>query len=66
MDAHLGDALDTPFAAALERLREAAGGDEEASRALAVLGSVNESGAFDDVPFATAWDLLRVLAKSTP
>ena len=65
VDAHLADALDTPFAAALERLREAAGGDEEASRALAVLGSVNESGAFDDVPFATAWSLLQALAQSS-
>ena len=65
VDAHLADALDTPFAAALERLREAAGGDEEASRALAVLGSVNEGGAFDDVPFATAWSLLQALAKSS-
>ena len=66
VDAHLDDALDTPFAAALERLREAAGGDEQASRALAVLGSVNESGAFDDVPFATAWNLLQTLAKRAP
>ena len=65
VDAHLGDALDTPFAAALERLNEAAGGDEQASRALAMLGSVNESGAFDDVPFATAWSLLQSLAKSS-
>ena len=65
VETHLGDALDTPFAAALERLREAAGGDEQASRALAVLGSVNESGAFDDVPFATAWSLLQSLAKSS-
>ena len=65
VDAHLGDALDTPFAAALERLGEAAGGDEEASRALAVLGSVNEGGTFDDVPFATAWNLLQALAKSS-
>ena len=65
VDAHLGDALDTPFGAALERLNEAAGGDEQASRALAVLGSVNESGAFDDVPFATAWSLLQSLAKSS-
>ena len=65
VDTHLGDALDTPFGAALERLREAAGGDEQASRALAVLGSVNESGAFDDVPFATAWSLLQSLAKSS-
>ena len=63
VDAHLDNALDTPFAAALKRLREAAGGDEQASRALAVLGSVNESGAFDDVPFATAWNLLQALAK---
>ena len=63
VETHLGDALDTPFAAALERLREAAGGDEQASRALSVLGSVNESGAFDDVPFATAWNLLQALAK---
>ena len=65
VEAHLGDALDTPFAAALEHLREAAGGDEQASRALAVLGSVNEGGAFDDVPFATAWSLLQALAKSS-
>ena len=65
VDAHLGDALDTPFAAALERLNEAAGGDEQASRALAMLGSVNEGGAFDDVPFATAWSLLQALAKSS-
>ena len=63
VDAHLGDALDTPFAAALERLREAAGGDEQASRAVEVLGSVNEGGAFDEVPFATAWSLLQALAK---
>ena len=63
VDAHLGDALDTPFAAALERLREAAGGDEEAARALAVLGSVNEGGAFDEVPFGTAWGLLQVVAE---
>ena len=63
VDTHLGEALDTPFAAALERLREAAGGDEEASRAVDVLGSVNEGGAFDDVPFATAWSLLQALAK---
>ena len=33
VEAHLGDALDTPFAAALERLKEAAGGDEQATRA---------------------------------
>ena len=65
VEAHLADALDTPFAAALDRLREAAGSDEEASRALAVLDSVNESGAFDDVPFATAWSLLQSLAKSS-
>ena len=65
VDAHLADALDTPFAAALEQLREAAGGDEEAAQALAVLGSVNEGGAFDDVPFATAWNLLQSLAKSS-
>ena len=65
VDAHLGDALDTPFAAALERLGEAAGGDEEASRALAMLGSVNEGGTFDDMPFATAWNLLQALAKSS-
>ena len=65
VDTHLVDALDTPFAAALERLREAAGGDEQASRAVEVLGSVNEGGAFDDVPFGTAWRLLQVLAKST-
>ena len=65
VDAHLADSPDTPFAAALERLREAAGGDEEASRALAVLGSVNEGGTFDDVPFATAWNLLQSLAKSS-
>ncbi|MCY4467884.1 MAG: SPFH domain-containing protein [Thiotrichales bacterium] len=65
VDTHLGDALDTPFAAALERLNEAAGGDEQASRALAVLDSVNDSGAFDDVPFATAWNLLQSLAKSS-
>ena len=64
VDAHLGDALDTPFAAALERLHEAAGGDEEAARALAVLGSVNEGGAFDEVPFGTAWSLLQSLAKT--
>ena len=63
VDAHLGDALDTPFAAALKRLREAAGGDEQAARALAVLGSVNEGGAFDEVPFGTAWGLLQSLAK---
>ena len=63
VDAHLGDALDTPFAAALERLREAAGGDEQAARALAVLGSVNEGGAFDDVPFGTAWGLLQAVAE---
>ena len=65
VDAHLGDALDTPFADALERLNEAAGGDEQASRAVEVLGSVNEGGAFDDVPFATAWSLLQSLAKSS-
>ena len=65
VDTHLGDALDTPFATALERLREAAGGDEEAARALAVLGSVNEGGAFDEVPFGTAWSLLQTLAKSS-
>ena len=65
VDAHLADALDTPFAAALERLREAAGGDEQASRAVDVLGSVNEGRAFDDVPFATAWSLLQALAKSS-
>ena len=65
VDAHLADALDTPFATALERLREAAGGDEQASRAVEVLGSVNEGGAFDDVPFATAWSLLQALAKSS-
>ena len=65
VDAHLADTLDTPFAAALERLREAAGGDEQASRAVEVLGSVNEGGAFDDVPFATAWSLLQALAKSS-
>ena len=65
VDAHLADALDTPFAAALERLREAAGGDEQASRAVEVLGSVNEGGAFDEVPFATAWSLLQALAKSS-
>ena len=65
VDTHLGDALDTPFGAALERLNEAAGGDEQASRALAVLGSVNEGGTFDDVPFATAWSLLQSLAKSS-
>ena len=65
VDAHLADALDTPFAAALERLREASGGDEQASRAVEVLGSVNEGGAFDDVPFATAWSLLQALAKSS-
>ena len=65
VEAHLGDAPDTPFAAALERLTEAAGSDEDANRALAVLGSVNENGAFDDVPFATAWSLLQSLAKST-
>ena len=65
VDTHLADGLDTPFAAALERLREAAGGDEQASRALAVLGSVNEGGTFDDVPFATAWSLLQALAKSS-
>ena len=65
VDAHLGDSLDTPFAQALEQLREAAGGDEQAARALTVLGSVNESGTFDDVPFATAWSLLQALAKSS-
>ena len=65
VDAHLADALDTPFAAALAQLREAAGGDEEASRALAVLASVNEGGTFDDVPFATAWNLLQALAQSS-
>ena len=65
VDTHLAGALDTPFAAALERLREAAGGDEQASRAVEVLGSVNEGGAFDDVPFATAWSLLQALAKSS-
>ena len=65
VDAHLGDALDTPFAAALERLREAAGGDEQAARALAVLGSVNEGGAFDEVPFGTAWGLLQAVAKNS-
>ena len=65
VDAHLGGAVDTPFAEALERLTEAAGGDEEATRALAVLGSVNEGGTFDDVPFATAWDLLQALARSS-
>ena len=65
VDTHLADALDTPFAAALERLREAAGGDEQASRAVEVLGSVNEGGAFDEVPFATAWSLLQALAKSS-
>ena len=65
VDAHLGDALDTPFAAALERLREAAGGDEEAARALAVLGSVNEGGAFDEVRFGTAWRLLQAVAKTS-
>ena len=64
VDTHLGDALDTPFAAALERLREAAGGDEETARALAVLGSVNEGGAFDEVPFGTAWGLLQALVQS--
>ena len=62
VDTHLGDALDTPFSAALERLREAAGGDEQAARALAVLGSVNEGGAFDEVPFGTAWGLLQAVA----
>ena len=65
VDTHLGDALDTPFAAALERLHEVAGGDEEAARALAVLGSVNEGGAFDEVPFGTAWGLLQAVAKSS-
>ena len=65
VDSHLADALDTPFAAALERLREAAGGDEQAARSLAVLESVNEGGAFDDVPFATAWNLLQSLAQSS-
>ena len=65
VDTHLGDALDTPFAAALERLREAAGGDEQAASALAVLGSVNEGGGFDEVPFGTAWSLLQALAKSS-
>ena len=65
VDTHLGDALDTPFAAALERLHEVAGGDEEAARALAVLGSVNEGGAFDEVPFGTAWGLLQAVAKTS-
>ena len=63
--ADLTGASDTPFAAALERLTAAAGGDEQATRALAVLGSVNEGGAFDDVPFATAWSLMQALAKSS-
>lgn len=63
--ADLTGASDTPFAAALERLTEAAGGDEQAARALAVLGSVNEGGTFDDVPFATAWSLMQALAKTS-
>ena len=63
--ADLTGASDTPFAAALERLTKAAGGDEQATRALAVLGSVNEGGTFDDVPFATAWSLMQALAKSS-
>ena len=63
VDAHLADALDTPFASALERLHEALGGNEQASRSLAVLSSVNESGASDDVPFVTARDLLQALAN---
>ena len=42
----------------------AASGNEEASRSVAVLASANEGGAFDDVPFETAWTLLGALAKS--
>ena len=58
------DAKDMRFADALTRLEEAAAGSEEAGRSLAVLASVNEGGAFDDVPFETAWTLLGALAKS--
>ena len=58
------DAKDLRFADALARLEEAAAGSEEAERSLAVLASVNEGGAFDDVPFETAWTLLGALAKS--
>ena len=58
------EAKEVRFADALARLEAAAAGNEDAGRSLAVLGSVNEGGAFDDVPFETAWALLRALAKS--
>ena len=65
VDSALGeDAKDMRFTDALGRLREAAAGSEEAGRSLAVLASVNEGGAFDDVPFETAWALLGALARS--
>ena len=65
VESALGDeAGELRFADALARLDEAASGNEEASRSVAVLASANEGGAFDDVPFETAWTLLGALAKS--
>ena len=62
----LGDDFGDPnFSAGLGQLRAAAAGETEVLSSIAVLESVNESGAFDEVPFATAWGLLQALAKNS-
>ena len=61
---HLDDTSTLQFSEALQQLKQATGGDERATRAIAVLNSVNEGGAFDDAPFDTVWGLFKALARS--
>ena len=64
IEANLTSIDDLTFADALPKLRDAAGGSEDAVRSVGVLASINEGGTFDSVPFNTAWGLLQALGKS--
>lgn len=55
---------DIPLSEAVERLREAAGEDAEAAGAVAALARLNQSGAFDQVPFDNVWSLLQAAARA--
>ena len=57
-------AREIPLVEALVKLEEAAGEDEAATAAVAMLGDFNQQGAFDQVPFETVWSLLKAAART--
>ncbi len=53
-----------PFSDALQRLADAAGADQEAGRAVALLDKMNEQDVFSEVSFDKVWALLQAAARS--